>query len=396
MKKTKVFAVILAVAMAFGTLTGCTDSKTIASIGDVKIPTKIFDFMIENYRAQVEQSDSSFQSNPDKWNNYKVNDKYAIDIARENAKQSVTQLAVYLKKAEDDGITLTDKELKNVDSEIAKEVDNMGGEDAFNKAAANLGIDKETYREIRKDSAIMNKVNEKIEKNVKVDDATLKTAFLKDYVGAKHILIKTVDANGNDLSQDKITAASAKAEQILKEIKAGANFDDMIKKYSEDKSGDTVNSEVMVFTTNQMVEEFETAAFKLKVGEISDVVRTQYGYHIIERCDISDASYFTKYKDEVKNTVLEDKLQEEYKKWKADYEKELKLNDKYINKYTFKAKSNATTSTNSNSGSTTTNSNGTSSNSSNATSGTSSANTSSQATTSNSTATSGSTTTDHK
>ncbi len=364
MKKTKVIAAILALAMVFGTLTGCTDSKTAVSIGDIKISTKIFDFMMENYRAQVEQSDSSFQSNPDKWNNYKVNDKLAIDIARENAKQSITQLAVYLKKAEDDGIKLSDKEIKNVDSDIAKEIDNMGGEDAFNKAAANLGIDKETYRTIRQYSTLMNKVNEKVEKNVKVDDQTLKDAFLKDYVGAKHILIKTIDDNGNDLSQDKISAASAKAEDILKQLKAGADFDEMVKKYSEDKSGDTLNDDVMVFTKNQMVEEFETAAFKLKAGEMSDVVRTRYGYHIIKRYDISDASYFTQYKDQVKNTVLEDKLQEEYSKWKKSYEKELKYNDKYINKYTFEAKLNAddessnsssNSSNNSSSGSTTTN-----------------------------------------
>ena len=85
-------------------------------------------------------------------------------------------------------------------------------------------------------------------------------------IRAKHILVEK----------------RSEAERILEELKKGAKFEDLARKYSlcpSKKRGGDLGE----FGRGQMVKEFEKAAFALKVGEISGIVKTQFGYHIIKR-----------------------------------------------------------------------------------------------------------------
>jgi len=116
---------------------------------------------------------------------------------------------------------------------------------------------------------------------------------LKNFMAAKHILVS-----------DKTVAA-----QLVNELKNGADFDDLMAQYSEDPGSQT-QPDGYVFTTGEMVPEFENATKALKVGEISGIVESTYGYHIIKRIEISDAyvadayasDYITKhYTDAIEN-----------------------------------------------------------------------------------------------
>lgn len=104
---------------------------------------------------------------------------------------------------------------------------------------------------------------------------------LQEEVRAAHILI-SVDS---EASPEDTLKAYKKAEKVLKILKGGADFEATAKEYSEDPSVKNNGGELGYFTAFQMVYPFETAAYKTNVGEVSDIVRTQFGYHILKVLD---------------------------------------------------------------------------------------------------------------
>ena len=98
-----------------------------------------------------------------------------------------------------------------------------------------------------------------------------------EQVRASHILLKT---EGKDDA-----AVKAKAEALLKQAKAGADFAELAKKNSEDEGSAKNGGDVDYFTRGKMVAEFDAAAFTMQPGQISDLVKSQFGYHIIKVTD---------------------------------------------------------------------------------------------------------------
>jgi peptidyl-prolyl cis-trans isomerase D len=92
-----------------------------------------------------------------------------------------------------------------------------------------------------------------------------------------------------------------KAEDVLKQAKKGAKFEDLAKKYSEDPGTKDKGGDLGWLTQGQTVPEFEKTAFGLDIGKMSDLVKTQYGFHIIKVLDKETAH--TKPFDEVKDSI---------------------------------------------------------------------------------------------
>jgi peptidyl-prolyl cis-trans isomerase C len=169
------------------------------------------------------------------------------------------------------------------------------------------GLDKDpsvvSQLDLMKENLVANAQLQKIEKTVTVSDADAQKQYdanKKDYeqVTARHILIAFKGSPAAQKGKKELTEAEAKAkaEEIRKKIVEGADFAEMAKKESDDVGSGSRGGELGAFSRGQMVPEFEQAAFAAKVGEVTPVVRTQYGYHII-KVDKHDYTPFDQVKD---------------------------------------------------------------------------------------------------
>ena len=116
-----------------------------------------------------------------------------------------------------------------------------------------------------------------------------------EQVRASHILLKT---EGKDDA-----AVKARAEALLKQVKAGADFAELARKNSEDEESAKQGGDLDYFSRGRMVKEFEDVAFSLPPGSTSDVVKSQFGYHIIKVVDKKPAT--TKSLEEVRAQILD-------------------------------------------------------------------------------------------
>ncbi len=108
---------------------------------------------------------------------------------------------------------------------------------------------------------------------------------VKEQVKAAHILFQLP----KDADQETIQKRQKLAEEILKQLRAGADFAQLAKKYSDDKSNAAEGGKLGTFGRGIMVPEFEKAAFALRPGQLSDVIRTPFGFHIIKVEEYTEA-----------------------------------------------------------------------------------------------------------
>jgi peptidyl-prolyl cis-trans isomerase D len=144
-----------------------------------------------------------------------------------------------------------------------------------------------------------------LRQNTVVSDDELKVVYQQNIqqfqvpnrVHVEHILLLTTGKTDAEVAEIR-----KKAEDVLAQArKKGANFEDLAKKYSEDPGSKAKGGDVGWVLPGQMVPEFEKASFSLNKGDISDLIKTQYGFHIIKVLDKETAH--TKTFDEVKDTL---------------------------------------------------------------------------------------------
>jgi peptidyl-prolyl cis-trans isomerase NIMA-interacting 1 len=105
-------------------------------------------------------------------------------------------------------------------------------------------------------------------------------------IGAKHILVMHVDSKSKPETIKRSRAeARARAEELHAKLMKGADFEEMVKEYTDEPGGGERHGDLGVFDRGAMVKPFADAAFSLKVGQISGVVETQFGFHVIRRTE---------------------------------------------------------------------------------------------------------------
>jgi peptidyl-prolyl cis-trans isomerase D len=143
-----------------------------------------------------------------------------------------------------------------------------------------------------------------IRQSIQISDDQLKVEYkanIQSYqvpsrVHVEHILLMTVGKTDAEVEEIK-----KRAEDILKQLKKGAKFEDLAKKYSEDPGTKDKGGDLGWIVQGQTVKEFQQTAFSLDKGQMSDLVRTQYGFHIIKVLDKETAH--TKPFEEVKDSL---------------------------------------------------------------------------------------------
>ncbi len=220
-----------------------------------------------------------------------------------------------IKKAD---ITISDEE---TDAEMANFIEEMGGEEAFDSALEMKDMKKEDFK---KEIVQYLSIRKLMEPLVEVTDEEIQAYFeenkdlyhQEEQVEARHILVED-EALANDL---------------LKQLKDGADFAELAKEHSTDGTA-PMGGDLGFFPRGKMVPEFDEKVFSMNVGDVSDLVKTNYGYHIIEVLDKKEdkEASLEDVKEEIKDKLFENGMQTEYVQWleekRAAYKIENTLTD---------------------------------------------------------------------
>ena len=284
---TKGILLVAGILMLVGTLIGY-----VALAGSTKVPSR---YMGEINGTKIERT--RFERNfALVWNqqyqaSYGQLTGYDIEPMKAQYLLNVMMHEALVSEAEKMGITVTDEE---VNANLRELEEQFGGAEQLKTQLNYLGMTMEELKDDLKKDLVLGKLQDELLKDFTVTDDEVRRQL--EEVEASHILVTDREL----------------AETILKALKDGADFAQMAKLYSEDPGSKDSGGSLGYFGRGVMVQEFEDAAFGLDVGEVSDIVTSDYGYHIITVTDrkTADDATFEEKKEEAREQLLNIKRSE--------------------------------------------------------------------------------------
>lgn len=288
-------------------LTGCSSINTSEANDDIlvakaagqEIKKSYYDEIFNLFKAQQEQNNG-----PEVWEK-DINGKKFIDYAKEELLNSLIDETILLKKAADIGIVAPKEQ---IDGEIEYIKQMFESDEKYKEYLASQNL-TEGYivNDLTKRITINNLVNE-ITKSIEIPEDELKTIYdsMKDSfvsIKASHILMENQE----------------EAKKILERAKAGEDFNKLAMEFSIDPSAKENSGELGYFSVGDMVPEFEKAAFALEPGQISGLVQSDFGFHIIKAEDKKTLGF-----DEAKAQIKEELLPGKRNEFFMSYFEELK------------------------------------------------------------------------
>lgn len=329
MGKIKKLVALGLVAIASMSFVGCKmiqktpeaiQKETLAKVGDEKITRQDLTDAMTYYYSLYEQ-----QYGKDYKNNEQV--KAQLLAQEKQMLESLVDTKVIVQEAEKNKWVPSEEELnKQVNEEFEKMKTAYSSEDEFKQAYQQSGLkDEDAVKAMLKENIIVKlALDDHIYKDLKVSDEAIKKyydenkdTFKVDKAGA--MVYNIVIPDGDD--------AEKTAEKVRKEIlDKSTTFEKMAAKYNTDSTKSTGGSlGYVAYDSTDYLPEFMSAVKKLKNGEISQPVKTKYGYHLIkvedvmEKPGIMPLNYV---KDEIEDTLLSSEQQKAYtetiKKWKEE------------------------------------------------------------------------------
>ena len=293
--------------------------KTVlAKIGDKKITKDDVDEALKSYLDQYKQQyGDDFESNESL--------KDTLKNMRKQELQMLVENEVLMQSKDDLGVNPTDEEIqKEVDEKLDQCKQSFSTDDEYNTALEQAGYTEDSFVDMLKERCLINKIIEAMFSDLEVTDDEIETYYNdnKDQYISKpgadvtHLLFQPEkDEQGNVVAGGE-EAAKALADKAREKAVAGTSLKDLS---TSDEFKDKCKYEDLgrvAFENSGMVQEFEDAFKVLPANQVSEVVKTSFGYHII----YNTAVYQTeeqqplddKLKEDIKATLLNQKQQEEY------------------------------------------------------------------------------------
>lgn len=317
-----VFIIAISLVLVFAAVgcSGIAADKEVASVDGEKITVQEFEFFLQSVKSQME-SEAKPEEVEKLWDT-----EEAVKAAKDKALEEVVKYKVQLKKAKELGLSLTEQEKEEVVEQKKSYVDYIGGRENYKKQLDEMKLSDKSFTTLLENYKLTEKLFNKItsegteynisEQEIKEYYEKNKEDFKQEKVKAKHILFSTVDDSGQPLPEDKQNEAEKKAEEIYEKIKNGEDFDQLMNEYSQDPGLQT-NPDGYTFGRGEMVPEFEQTAYALKPGEVSEIVKTDFGYHIIKVLDkFVDYYPLDQVKEYLKRIIINEKYNRQIEVWR--------------------------------------------------------------------------------
>lgn len=255
------------------------------------------------------------------------------DYIKSNVYSSVKQHLVLENLANKYGVTLTEGQESAMADSDQTYIDQYGSEEAFEEEIAKLGMRRETYDRVARSNYLYQNLyqlyNTEGSALYASDEDLAVYAADQNYITADHILLSTKDlTTGEALTDEQKAEKKALAEEIKQKLDAcegdidelTALFQELADQYSEDPGRETYPTGY-TFTTGSMVQEFEDAAYALSEGEVSEVVESSFGYHILLRLPLDKSAAADEVREEYFTNFIAEQVDAATMATSADYDK---------------------------------------------------------------------------
>lgn len=243
-----------------------------------------------------------------------IKEKYALSSLIDMIDNSI--LLKEYPKSDSDAKKYADEQLESIKKYYVDDDGKYDEKSLLSALSQYYGISSlDEFKEMLKLTYYRNKAVDDYAKN-SITDKQVQKYYDEEYVGdisCKHILIapKTTDSMSDAEKKKAEEAALKTAKEVIKKLNDGAKFDDLAKEYSDDDSNKDKGGDLGYFNKGDMVTEFETAAYDLKLNKYTTTpVKTKFGYHIILKTGEKEKEALDKVKDTI-ITTLADKAKED-------------------------------------------------------------------------------------
>ena len=303
-------AVVVSLSLLFVIMPIVSKNKVVITIDGSDYTSS--DFMIYLYSVKYNHFGEDNTDLPEATLNTQVDstsDMTIREYLKEKTVEEIKIAASVNRIAKENNITLTDEALKELEEEKEEYINNLGGESAFKKFLKKNNTTEESYDKMAKTDKLYKLIYDALYSEGKVNDLTdeekeeARSEYYANYKKIKQIVLATVDSTTKEsLSETTINQKEALAKAILEEAQSGVNFDDLIKKYSEDAVAKEPPYD-MYYQNGDLLEEIEGMVNNLNTGDIGEV-KTKYAIHIIQRQELDDAKLSVVYEKKREEKLL--------------------------------------------------------------------------------------------